>query len=166
MMAVRPLPIKTALKFCRAVHRRLPIVVGGMWSLGLEDGEALRGVAIVGRPSARLMDNGKRLEVTRVAVEPGAKNGCSMLYGAASRAGKAMGARDMFTYIHGDELGISLKASGWVEDKAPTDGGQWSRSGRQRELAIDPNPKRRWWTPWSEYLRAATPGTAGTRGTR
>ena len=78
-----------------------------------------------------------------------------MLYGAASRAGNAMGARDMFTYIHGDEHGTSLKASGWVEDKAFTDGGEWSRTGRQRVLAVDPSPKRRWWAPWSAWLHDA-----------
>lgn len=150
-MTVRPLPIKTAIKFCRGVHRRLPVVVGGMWSLGLYSrlGEVLHGVAIVGRPSARLLDDGTRLEVTRVAVEAGVANGCSKLYGAVSRVGREMGARDMLTYIHGDELGTTLRAAGWIED-TETDGGEWSRTGRQRQLAVDPNPKRRWWTQWSE----------------
>jgi len=39
--------------------------------------------------------------------------------------------------------------AGWI-DGGLTDGGEHGREGRQRELAIDPTPKRRWWAPWSE----------------
>lgn len=89
------------------------------------------------------------LAVLRVAVLPSARNACSMLYGASSRAAQAMGASGLVTYIHLDENGASLRAANWVEDDALTSGGEHGREGRPRMLAIDPLPKRRWWAPWS-----------------
>jgi len=86
--------------------------------------------------------------VLRVAAMEGYPNACSMLYGACSRAAKAMGADRLVTYTHGDEHGTSLKASGWIDDGF-TDGGEYTRPSRQRKLAIDPHPKRRWLAPWS-----------------
>ena len=45
----------------------------------------LAGVAIVGRPVSRYLDNGLTLEVNRLCTD-GTKNACSFLYGAAARA--------------------------------------------------------------------------------
>lgn len=65
---------------------------------------------------------------------------------------KGMGADNLVTYTHLDEHGTSLKAAGWIED-GETRGGEWIReSGPQRNLAIDPLPKRRWWAPWSKRI--------------
>jgi hypothetical protein len=91
------------------------------------------------------------LSVLRVAVIEGTKNGCSALYGACSRAARAMGADGLCTYIHDDEPGTSLKAAGWIEDKK-SDGGEWARPSRQRKLVLDAKPKRRWWAPWSKAV--------------
>ena len=76
-----------------------------------------------------------------------------MLYGACSRAARAMGATGLVTYTHLDEHGASLKASNWIYG-GNTDGGEHSRPSRPRALAIDPLPKRRWWAPWSEAVAA------------
>lgn len=152
-LRLRPYPIKRALPFVRAVHRRLPTILGGMWSIAVQDGADVRGVAVVGRPNARVLDDGERLQVLRVAVIVGTPNGCSMLYGACSRAARSMGASDLFTYIHDDESGVSLKAAGWVEDvEFESDGGLWGRSTRERET-VEPGRKRRFWAPWSAYVK-------------
>lgn len=152
---LRPYPVKHAIQFVREVHRRLPSLQGGMWSVALHNAEGIRGVAIVGRPNARVLDNGERLQVLRVAVIPGTANGCSMLYGSCSRAARAMGASDLFTYIHDDETGVSLKAAGWVEDtEFSSDGGQWSRPSRERPETAEPGKKRRYWAPWSVTAKA------------
>lgn len=152
-LRLRPYPVKRALPFVRAVHRRLPKILGGMWSVALQQAAEIRGVAVVGRPNARLMDDGERLQVLRVAVIVGTPNGCSMLYGACSRAARAMGASDLFTYIHDDESGVSLKASGWIEDtEFESDGGLWGRAGRERQT-VEPGGKRRFWAPWSAYVK-------------
>lgn len=131
-----------------------------MWAVALAESEAddlfegLLGVVIVGRPTARLLDNGLRLQVLRCAVRDGVPNGCSMLYGAASRAARAMGASDCFTYIHADETGHSLKASGWIEDlEFKSDGGEWNRPSRPRNKTVEPDGKRRYFAPWSEMIQ-------------
>ena len=153
MNLLGPYPVKYAKAWIETVHRRIPTLTGAMWCVGLwVDGE-MRGLAVVGRPSARKLDSLARerihtLEVLRVAVIEGTRNGCSMLYGACSGAAQRMGADGLLTYIHEDEAGVSLRAAGWVEDKT-TDGGAWSRPSRQRELA----PKRRWWAPWSAQVK-------------
>ena len=70
------------------------------------------GVAIVGRPVSRYLDDGLTLEVNRLCTN-GTKNACSFLYGAAARAAKVMGYRKIITYILDTESGTSLRASGW-----------------------------------------------------
>lgn len=151
---VRPMPLKQALPFVAKVHRRLPSLVGGLWAVCAVDAlHRTVGAAVVGRPKARMLDDGVSLEVTRVAVVEGNPNACSLLYGACSRAARAMGAANMLTYTHGDEHGTSLKASGWVPDPCLTEGGEWSRGARQRKAAEDSAPKRRWWAPWSERAK-------------
>jgi hypothetical protein len=148
-LRLRPWTVKSALPWVRQVHRRLPRVQGAMWAVSVRRGVEVVGCALVGFPARAL--NETTLAVLRVAVVEGTPNACSMLYGACSRAARAMGAENLVTYTHGDEHGASLKASNWV-DCGMTDGGEHGRPSRQRELAIDPNPKRRWYAPWS--LRA------------
>jgi hypothetical protein len=158
-LTLGPYPTKYAEEWMRRVHRRLPDLTGSMWCIGLWVGDEMRGLAAVGRPNARKADALARqrlaiLSVLRVAVIEGTKNGCSALYGACSRAAQGMGADGLNTYIHNDELGTSLKAANWIED-GETDGGEWDREGggRQRMLVVDPNPKRRWWAPWSKAVQ-------------
>lgn len=149
-------PVKYARAWVTKVHRRIPALTGAMWCLGLWDGAQMRGLAVVGRPTARMLDVAARerigvVEVIRVAVIEGTPNGCSMLYGSCARAARAMGLDGMLTYIHDDETGVSLRASGWVPDKM-TGGGEWSRPSRQRALALDSKAKQRWWAPWSAHV--------------
>ena len=76
-----------------------------------KDGE-LVGVAIVGRPVSRYLDDGWTLEVNRLCTT-GEKNACSILYAASARAAKAMGYRKIITYTLDSESGSSLRAAGW-----------------------------------------------------
>lgn len=153
MMIVRPCTVKRAIKFVAAVHRRLPKIQGAMWAVRvLRDGEIV-GVACVGNPARELMEDGV-LCVLRVAVIEGNPNACSMLYGACSRAARDMGATDCVTYTHLDEPGTSLRAAGWI-DGGETEGGEWGREDRPRQLALYPDPKHRWWAPWGERGKQA-----------
>jgi hypothetical protein len=149
---VRPYPIKHARKFNREVHRRLPKLTGAMWALAAIVEAEIAGVAVVGHPQARLANDGYSLEVLRVAVRIGAQNACSALYGATARAARAMGVLDIFSYIHLDESGHSVQAAGWIE-VAQTDGGEWDRDGRQRMLAVDPSPKKKFAPPWTRLAQ-------------
>lgn len=173
-LSVRPITIKAALKWTREVHRRLPALQGGMWAVqGLRDGERI-GVAIVGRPTARMLDNGERLQVLRVASlegdasASGHKGINSMLYAACARSAINMGATDLWTYIHDDEPGVSLKGAGWIKDPVPSRGGQWTRTSRRRAAAVEPGHKVRWFAPWSRLARSlpAEPGQPGNGGER
>ncbi len=152
-LVLRPITVRraTALGFIADVHRRLPRVQGAMWGVSICDAETLDvlGVAIVGHPSQeQTTPTNEHLRVLRCAVREGVPNGCSMLYGAAWRAARALGALRMDTHTHLDEPGTSLRAAGWV-DGGLTAGGEHSRLTRPRSAAVDPLPKRRWWAPGS-----------------
>ena len=111
-MRLVPVSLKAANTFVAEHHRHHKPVVGHKFSIGCALDGRLVGVAIVGRPVSRYLDNGLTLEVNRLCTT-GEKNACSMLYAAAARAAKAMGYRKVITYILQSELGTSLKASGF-----------------------------------------------------
>ena len=130
MIRVVPTTLKAANAFVKERHRHHKPTVGHKFSIAIADETKIRGVAIMGRPVSRYLDDGFTLEVNRCCTD-GVKNGCSMLYGAARRASKAMGYSRIITYILGDESGTTLKASGWsfVGERG---GGTWNRKARSR----------------------------------
>jgi len=72
------------------------------------------GVAIVGRPVARALDDIITAEISRVCTaEGGPKNVCSFLYGRCWRSWQQMGGERMITYTLVTEPGSSLKGAGW-----------------------------------------------------
>lgn len=107
-----PMTLKEANAYVQQHHRHHKPVTGHKFSIGCSDGEKIVGVAIVGRPVSRYLDDGWTLEVNRLCTD-GSKNACSMLYGAAWRAARAMGYKKVITYILQSEPGTSLKAAGW-----------------------------------------------------
>lgn len=143
-LCLRPVTIRGARAFVAEHHRHHRAPAGGLFAVGVARGEGLVGVAIIGRPVARGLDDGATAEVTRVAVLPDVRNACSMLYGAAWRAARALGYRRMVTYTMSTEPGTSLRAAGW-RPVARTEGGEWSRPSRPRARATFPTiPKIRW----------------------
>jgi len=130
-----PLTLEEANAFVRVHHRHHGRVVGHKFSIGAFAGERVVGVAIVGRPVARMRDDGLTLEVARLCTD-GTPNACSYLYGAAKRATFALGYKRLGTYILAAESGASLVASGW-RLLGSAGGGAWGRSGRPR---IDTHP--------------------------
>lgn len=133
--AVVPLPLAEANAFVAQHHRHHGRVVGHKFCLGVAIGELVRGVAIVGRPVARHLDDGLTLEITRVATD-GAKDACSALYGACRRAAFAMGYKRLVTYTLASESGVSLRAAGY-RLIGEAGGGAWGRKGRPR---VDKHP--------------------------
>ncbi len=112
MLTLIPLPLKEANAFVAANHRHHKPVAGHKFSLGcVKDGQ-LVGVAIVGRPVSRYLDDGMTLEVNRLC-STGEKNVCSFLYGAAARAARTLGYRKIITYTLDSEPGTTLRAAGW-----------------------------------------------------
>ena len=111
-LQVVPITLKSAIEFVRLHHRHSSAPVGGLFAVAVAEGEQVRGVAIVGRPVARLLNDGFTAEVIRCCTD-GVKNACSMLYGACWRAARAQGYRRLVTYTLSTEPGTSLKAAGW-----------------------------------------------------
>lgn len=134
--------LSDAAEFCAQHHRHHKPPVGGLFAVAVAEGELVRGVAIVGRPVARGNADGWTAEVTRVATD-GARNACSMLYGACWRAARALGYRKLITYTLASEGGASLRAVGW-RTVAEVKGRSWDTPSRPR---VDRHPlqdKLRW----------------------
>ncbi len=108
-----PISLADANAFVTEHHRHHKPVTGHKFSIGCTEKEVLVGVAIVGRPVSRYLDDGLTLEVNRLCTI-GVKNACSFLYAAAARAAKAMGYRKIITYTLDSEPGTSLRAAGWT----------------------------------------------------
>jgi len=140
---VVPLSIKAAKEVVAKWHRHHKPPQGALFAVGISvDGEVV-GAAIIGRPVARMLDDGETAEVTRCVVKEGVKNGCSRLYGAACRAAFALGYRRVITYTLASESGVSLKASGW-RLLGTAGGGSWSRPDRVRDDKHPTEPKFKW----------------------
>lgn len=130
-------------KFCLAVAAR--IEVGSTQPGGAGYGmhlDSIVGVAIVGRPVARSMDTGHTLEVNRLCTD-GTPNACSMLYGAAWRATKALGYGRLITYTLASEPGTSLRAAGW-RVVGEVRGRSWNTPSRPRVDTAPLQDKLRW----------------------
>lgn len=137
-MEVVPCTISDACAFIAQHHRHHRPPVGGLFAVACADGGTVRGVAIVGRPVARMSQNGWTAEVTRVATD-GSKNACSILYAACWRAARALGYRKLITYTLNTEPGTSLRAAGW-KCVGEAGGGSWSVASRPR---VDRHPLQR-----------------------
>lgn len=112
--------------------RALP---GWKFGTGLYVGAQLVGVGIAGRCSSRVLDGrggGHWIEVTRIATN-GVYNGCSKLYGALTRAAKALGYCRAYTYTLDVESGASLRASGWIIDAKLKPRKGWDTPSRRRD---------------------------------
>lgn len=97
-----PVTIGEARTFVERHHRHHHAPQSGLFAVAVADSthptHVIVGVAVVGRPIARAYQDGYTAEVTRCCVLDGFKNACSMLYGAAWRAARALGYRRIITY--------------------------------------------------------------------
>ena len=130
MLEITPINLSEANAFVEKLHRHHKPVPGAKFSIAASMDGLVCGVAIVGRPVARMLDDGWTLEVNRCCTD-GTRNACSILYGAAWRAAKALGYKKLITYTLPDEGGASLRASGWtlIGERG---GGNWNCKSRPR----------------------------------
>lgn len=147
-LTVIPITLREANDFITSFHRHNGRTSrdGGKFAIGVTTGEQMVGVAIVGRPIARLLDNGYTAEVTRTCTSPDAPKGTvSFLYAACWRIWRAMGGVKLITYTLASESGASLRGAGWqVVAELPAHSG-WNRTGREREWQpIYGQQKLRW----------------------
>lgn len=159
---IAPCTVTWAIDFAGEHHRHCDDPPGGLWAVRLNRVRRTIAVALVGRPSARHLQDGFTAQVSRVCAAgirimpqvgeakdaspylAGDRNACSRLYGACRRAAAALGYRRVITYTLVSEDGASLRASGWRQ-VAETKPGAWSREDRPRKRkAIEDEPKIRW----------------------
>lgn len=141
-LSITPITQREAFAFIAEHHRHHRPPQGSILQLAVSRDDTVVGVAVVGRPVARMLDDGWTAEVTRVATD-GTRNACSMLYGAAWRAVRALGYRKLVTYTLPEEGGGSLRGAGWA-CLGKAGGGSWSCKSRPR---VDTHPlqvKFRW----------------------
>lgn len=112
MLELVPISLREANAFVEQYHRHHKPVTGHKFSVAAAVSGKIVGVAIVGRPVSRYLDDGWTLEVNRLCTD-GTHNACSFLYAAAWRAARNMGYKKLVTYILDTETGSSLKAAGW-----------------------------------------------------
>jgi hypothetical protein len=148
-----PVTLTQAKRFVNEHHRHNEAPESWKFGVGLADDDELVGIAMVGRPTGRMLDQYQTVEITRVCLnEAGVhKNAASMLYGAACRMAAAGGYRTAYTYTLEEEDAASVKAAGFVLDNERGERPTWSTPARPRyeETLLGPRrrptgPKRRW----------------------
>jgi hypothetical protein len=113
VLQVTPINLDEANAFVAKRHRHHKPKLIARFAIAVSDeAGVVRGVAIIGNPVSRRQQDGWTLEVNRVCTD-GTRNACSMLYGAAWRAAKALGYRRLITYTLQEEGGASLRGGGW-----------------------------------------------------
>jgi hypothetical protein len=145
-LSVIPCGIREAEHFVLAHHRHHGAPTGGLFACAVarRGSSDVLGIALVGRPVARLADDGWTVEVTRLCVRPiVAHNAASLLLGACWRAARALGWRKLITYTLEEEGGASLRAAGFTL-ACTTRGGSWDRAPRPRVDKHPTQPKLRW----------------------
>lgn len=146
MLIIKPIHLRYAKEFVAKHHRHNIPPTGGKFAVSCYDGDRLCGVAICGRPIARAYDDGTTLEIYRNCTD-GTVNACSKLYGAACRIAKNMGYQKVITYTLESENGVSLRASGFIDD-GQAGGSNWTGQ-RRRDYYISPDEmKNRWVKEW------------------
>lgn len=137
-----PVTLREANAYIAAHHRHHPPARGCIAVVGVERDGVVVGVGVMGRPSARMLQDGYCAEVTRCCTD-GSANVCSMIYGALWRAARALGYRRLVTYTLPEEGGASLRASGFrVVGEVRKQ--SWHRANRPRVNVIEPQTKLRW----------------------
>jgi hypothetical protein len=140
-LRIVPVTFRQACDFI-AVHHRPPR--GMKFAVGVAHETELVGVAIVGRPVARHLDDGVSVEVTRTCTT-GTRNANSKLYGVSWRVARALGFQRLITYTQDGESGASLRAAGFrpVAVLRPRPG--WTTVSRPRQShGVDGIRRTRW----------------------
>ncbi|WP_302335860.1 XF1762 family protein [uncultured Muribaculum sp.] len=157
-MEVRQTTLKEANAYVERYHRHHDRVVGHKWSLAAYKDGRLCGVAIVGRPTGRRLDDGETLEVTRLCTD-GTRNACSCLYAAAARKAKREGYSKIITFILQSEPGTSLRAAGWTMEAAKAGKPEWNAqryADRPVQLSLfsKKQPPAEYKQRWAKQLHA------------
>lgn len=145
-----PVTLTDARRLVAELHRHNKPPLGWLFGTGVANGHGLAGAAIVSRPVAPGLQDGRTVEIIRVVTD-GTRNANSKLYGAACRMAAAGGYRGAVTYTLESESGASLKAAGFVAEAMLPERDWSEESGRDRyqenlfgERSSPPGNRIRW----------------------
>lgn len=141
-MRLSPITLREANAFVAEHHRHHQPARGCICCVAVSVEDTVIGVAIIGRPVSRMLDDGWSAEVLRCCTT-GERNACSMLYGAAWRAVRALGYKRLLTYTLPEEGGASLRGAGF-RLIGVAGGGTWNRGTRPRVDTHPTQEKLRW----------------------
>lgn len=168
-VVIRWITQKRANAFVAQHHSHNDPVRGDLFRAGAFLDSELIGVGIVGRPIARMLDDGLTAEVLRICTdgierrvtdrrgEEHTLPVCATLYASLARVWACFGTR-LITYTLEREAASALKGLGWkaVAEVGPAGARGWSRDGRERaqerytllgdqeRRSIHDEPKVRW----------------------
>jgi hypothetical protein len=143
-LQLQPITFEEACEFIARHHRHHLPPVGWRFGVAANDGERVVGVAVLGRPVSRMIQNAEpyTVELTRLCTD-GTRNAASFLLGAARRASFALGYKRLITYTLEEEGGVSLRAAGWREI-GRAGGGSWNAPSRPRVDKAPTGQKMLW----------------------
>jgi len=130
-----------------AYHRHHRPPQGWRYGFVAMRGDEVVGVAVVGRPVARLLAGA---EVTRLCTWGSSRK----RWGAASALLRAVAEVEplVVTYTLVSESGRSLEAAGWVRDGVPRRPRRWSCPSRPRDSRPDEAEGKQRWRPGDHAL--------------
>jgi hypothetical protein len=145
-----PVTLTDAKRLVAELHRHNRPPLGWLFGTGVANGSGLCGAAMVSRPIAQGLQDGRTIEIIRV-VTAGDRNANSKLYGAACRMAAAGGYRVAITYTLESESGASLRAAGFVPEAVLPERSWAEESKRDRyeenlfgERTSPPGDRIRW----------------------
>lgn len=145
---IREISLAEARDFVRKHHRHNAPPPGWRFGYGAWNGAELVGVAMAGRPVARMLPADEIVEVNRVCTRADlpagiAWNACSMLYAACAREARRRGFLRIITYTLESEPARALRGMGWTPEHR-TRGESWNRKSRPRQDTAPTCVKIRW----------------------
>lgn len=122
--------LRAARAYVKENHRHAKNIQGGLFAVGAEVDGRMVGCAIVAMPVARMLQDGRTVEIRRCCTD-GTRNACSFLYRVCVRVANALGYQRVLTYTLESESGASLRGAGFKVTKR-TRAEHWNRKERGR----------------------------------
>lgn len=147
MFEIRPIFRDPAFRYVAEHHRHNDPPEGWLFGVSVWEGEQICGVGIVSRPTGRLLQDARTVEITRVCTPSvsASRNTCSMIYARLCRAAEAIGYQRAVTYTLEGESAASVRAAGFIEDGLTPARGSLETGGRRRfhdQVEIFPSERR------------------------
>jgi len=114
-LELQPITYKEAVQFIKKHHSHHLPPQGWKFGIAVNDGQNVVGVITVGRPVARMLDDGWTLEVTRNCTDKTKQRCINVIRCGVEGDKRRLDINDLITYTLESETGTSLVAAGYKE---------------------------------------------------